>query len=239
MAIETVEAQAERPGQQGLPELRGRRPVHRAHALQAHVRDANGRQRRRFDDPVSAARDRPGHLRQLPQRARHHPRQGPVRHRPDRQELPQRGDHEGLHLPHPRVRAGGAGVLLRAGHRRPVVRALEGAAVQLVPEPGPQEGQPAVPRPRPGRAGPLRQGVRGRGVPLPVRQRRLAGARRHRQPHGLRPAAAPARHEDPQQVVRERPGPDQDQAGGRGRGLPVRPAVLLRRGEEGTVTSPT
>ena len=43
---------------------------------------------------------------------RQHPRQGPVRHRRDRQELPQRGNHQGLHLPHPRVRAGGIGVFL-------------------------------------------------------------------------------------------------------------------------------
>ena len=47
-----------------------------------------------------------------------------VRHRPDRQELPQR-DHAGqLHLPHPRVRADGDGVLRRAGHRRGVARVL-------------------------------------------------------------------------------------------------------------------
>ena len=40
-----------------------------------------------------------------------------VRHRPDRQELPQR-DHPGqLHLPDPRVRADGDGVLRRAGDR--------------------------------------------------------------------------------------------------------------------------
>ena len=47
----------------------------------------------------------------------------------DRQELPQR-DHAGqLHLPHPRVRADGAGVLLRAGHGSGVVRLL----AQLLP----------------------------------------------------------------------------------------------------------
>ena len=48
-----------------------------------------------------------------------------VRHRPDRQELPQR-DHAGqLHLPHPRVRADGDGVLRRAGHRRRMAPVLD------------------------------------------------------------------------------------------------------------------
>jgi hypothetical protein len=36
-------------------------------------------------------RDRPGHLHQLQERGRHHPRRRPVRHRPDGQGLPQRG----------------------------------------------------------------------------------------------------------------------------------------------------
>ena len=48
-----------------------------------------------------------------------------VRHRPDRQELPQR-DHAGqLHLPHPRVRADGDGVLRQAGHGRGVAPVLD------------------------------------------------------------------------------------------------------------------
>ena len=52
------------------------------------------------------------------------PAEGPLRHRPDRQGVPQR-DHPGeLHLPHPRVRADGDAVLRQAGHRRGVVRAL-------------------------------------------------------------------------------------------------------------------
>ena len=48
-----------------------------------------------------------------------------VRHRPDRQVVPQR-DHPGqLHLPDPRVRADGDGVLRQAGHRRGVARLLD------------------------------------------------------------------------------------------------------------------
>ena len=51
--------------------------------------------------------------------------QAAVRHRPDRQELPQR-DHAGqLHLPHPRVRADGDGVLRQAGRGRGVAPVLD------------------------------------------------------------------------------------------------------------------
>ena len=61
--------------------------------------------------------DRPGHLRQLPQRPDDDAQEAAVRHRPDRQGVPQR-DHAGeLHLPHPRVRDDGAGVLRAAGGR--------------------------------------------------------------------------------------------------------------------------
>ena len=58
--------------------------------------------------------------------------QAPVRHRPDGQELPQR-DHPGqLHLPHPRVRADGDGVLRRARHRRGAAPVLDRRAHRLV-----------------------------------------------------------------------------------------------------------
>ena len=68
----------------------------------------------------------------------------PVRDRPDRQVVPQR-DHAGqLHLPHPRVRADGDGVLRQAGHRRGVARVLDRHPGGLVPGPRPQQGQPAA-----------------------------------------------------------------------------------------------
>ena len=67
-----------------------------------------------------------------------------VRHRAGRQVLPQR-DHPGqLHLPYPRVRADGDGVLRRARHRRAVARVLAAAALELVPRPGPDRGEPAL-----------------------------------------------------------------------------------------------
>ncbi len=58
-----------------------------------------------------------------------------VRHRPDRQVLPQR-DHAGqLHLPHPRVRADGDGVLRQAGRGRGVAPVLDRRAHPLVRRP--------------------------------------------------------------------------------------------------------
>ena len=75
---------------------------------------------------VPASGDGAGHLRELPERADHHPQEAAVRHRADRQVVPQR-DHPGqLHLPHPRVRADGDGVL-RARPRTPPSGSSTGA----------------------------------------------------------------------------------------------------------------
>ncbi len=63
------------------------------------------------------------------------PPQAAVRHRPDRQELPQRDHPRQLHLPHPRVRADGDGVLRRAGHRRGVAPVLDRRAHAVVRRP--------------------------------------------------------------------------------------------------------
>ena len=49
---------------------------------------------------------------------RHHAREGAVRHRADRQDLPQRDHAAQLHLPLARVRADGDRVLLPSGRRR-------------------------------------------------------------------------------------------------------------------------
>ena len=100
------------------------------------LRDLPRPGRGRVGAALPAPRDRAGHLRQLPQRADHRAQEAAVRHRADRQELPQR-DHAGqLHLPHPRVRADGDGVLRRARHGRAVARVLARAAVELVRRPG-------------------------------------------------------------------------------------------------------
>ena len=101
-----------------LPGLRHQGPVDRAARLQHDAQDLPRPDRDRGGPALSAARDRAGHLRQLRQRGDDVAQEAAVRHRPDRQELPQR-DHAGqLHLPHPRVRADGDGVLRRAGDRR-------------------------------------------------------------------------------------------------------------------------
>ena len=91
---------------------------------------------RRVRPALPAARDGAGHLRQLPERDDLLAQEAAVRHRPDRQELPQR-DHAGqLHLPHPRVRADGDGVLRRARHRRGVAPDLDRPAHPVVRRPG-------------------------------------------------------------------------------------------------------
>ncbi len=86
----------------------------RATRIQHDAQDAPRPDRDRGGLALSAARDRARHLRELRQRGDDRTPQAAVRHRSDRQELPQR-DHPGqLHLPHPRVRADGDGVLRRA-----------------------------------------------------------------------------------------------------------------------------
>ena len=98
--------------------------LHRGPPVQPHVQDPRrpGRGRRRRGLP--AARDGPGHVRQLQERARDEPQEAAVRHRPGRQVVPQRDHARQLRLPHPRVRADGDGVL-RAARRGPaVVRVL-------------------------------------------------------------------------------------------------------------------
>ena len=68
-------------------------------------------------DRLPEARDGPGHLRQLQERAADEPRKDALRHRPGRQGLPQRDRHQELHLPDLRVRADGDAVLRAARAR--------------------------------------------------------------------------------------------------------------------------
>ena len=94
-----------------------RRTPHRGPPLQPDVQDLRRPGGGRRLGRVPAARDRPGHLRQLQERADHDAQEAAVRHRADRQVVPQR-DHAGqLHLPHARVRADGDGVLRPARRR--------------------------------------------------------------------------------------------------------------------------
>ena len=82
--------------------------------------DLPRRRRGRVGPALPAAGDRPGHLPQLPQRHELVAPQAAVRHRPDRQVVPQRDHARQLHLPHARVRADGDGVLRQAGRGRGV-----------------------------------------------------------------------------------------------------------------------
>ncbi len=185
-ALARGSSRGQRQRRGALPELR-RRGVHRAEAVQPDAEDLpradRGRRRRR----LPASRDRAGHVRQLPGDPDRLAQEAPVRHRADRQVVPQRDHARELHLPHPRVRADGDGVLRRARHRRRVVRVLGRAAPPVVPRPRRVEGETAAPSARTRRARALRQGRDRRRVRVPVR---LAGARGHRQPHRLRPRSA-------------------------------------------------
>ncbi len=117
-----------------LPELRQPR-LDRAEAVQRPAQDLPRPRRGRVGPALPSARDRAGHLRELPQRHDELAQEAPVRHRPDRQVVPQR-DHPGqLHLPHARVRADGDGVLRRARHRRGMAPVLDRRAHPLVRRP--------------------------------------------------------------------------------------------------------
>ena len=113
------EAQAPRaasPTRAALPRLR-RRPL-RAAQVQPDVRDPHGAGAGRGLGDLPAPRDRPGHLRELQERAPVRAQEAAVRHRPGRQGVPQRDHARQLHLPHARVRADGDRVL-RAARPRP------------------------------------------------------------------------------------------------------------------------
>ena len=117
---------------------------------------------------LPAARDRAGHLRQLPERAGYHAAQAALRHRPDRQGVPQRGHARQLHLPHARVRADGDRVLRQAGRgrgRAPDVDRRAHAAGTTTSACSTENLRQR--EQTQGRAGPLRQALRRSGVPVP------------------------------------------------------------------------
>ena len=135
-----------------LHQLRHPRPVDRAARVLRAAQDLPRRRRGRVGPALPAPRDRPGHLPQLPQRHEHRAQEAAVRHRPDRQELPQRDHARQLHLPHPRVRADGDGVLRQARRGRGLAPVLDRRAHPLVHRPRHQPRQPAPLRARPGEA---------------------------------------------------------------------------------------
>ena len=169
-----------RPG--ALPQLRLDRP-HRGAGVQPDVQDPRRPGGGRLDRRLSAAGDGPGHVHQLQERHPDDPQEAAVRHRPDRQELPQRDHARQLRLPHPRVRADGARVLRAAERIQAVVRVLGRGALPLVRRPGHPGGHAAGPSPRDGGAEPLLGRHLRRRVRIPVR---LGRARGHRPAHRFR-----------------------------------------------------
>ncbi len=151
------------------------------------LRDPPRRHRGRVRSALPAPRDGPGHLHQLQQRHAGLAQEAAVRHRPDRQELPQRDHARQLHLPHARVRADGDGVLRQAGRGRRVAPVLARRAHPLVRRPRHQPRQPASLRARAREAVALLEAHRRHRVPLQLRGLGVGRARGHRQPHRLRP----------------------------------------------------
>ena len=121
--------------------------------VQPDVQDLHGPGRRGRVRRLPPARDGPGHVRQLRQRAPVHADETPLWHRSGRAVVPQRDHARQLHLPDARVRADGDRVLRQpAGHRRgtarrrvlarPVDRGLHG----VVPALRAPRGEPAAAR---------------------------------------------------------------------------------------------
>ena len=137
---------------------------------------------------LPAPGDGAGHLHQLQERPAVQPPQAAVRHRADRQVVPQR-DHAGqLHLPHARVRADGDGVLRAAG--RGAATGTSTGRTSASPGTRTSGSAPttcACASTTPTSCQPLLVGHRRRRVPLP---HRLVRARGHRQPRRLRPHRA-------------------------------------------------
>ena len=105
---------------------------HRGARVQPDVRDQRRPRARLRLDRLPAPGDRPGHLPPVQADAPVRAPPAAVRHRPDRQVVPQR-DHAGqLRLPHARVRADGDGVLRPARPGAAMARPLARGAHELV-----------------------------------------------------------------------------------------------------------
>ena len=90
-------------------------PLSAAAPVQPHVQDVHGSGRGGRVGHLPAPRDRPGLVRQLQERPAVVAQEAALRHRPDRQVVPQRDLARQLRLPDARVRADGDAVLRPAG----------------------------------------------------------------------------------------------------------------------------
>ena len=127
---EAAVANGEDPETVKCPRVR-RRPD-RAARVQPDVPDEHRAGPGRGLDRLPAPGDRAGHLPRLQDDAAVRAQEAAVRHRADRQVLPQRDHARQLHLPHARVRADGDGVLRPARRGAAVVRVLVPGAPGLV-----------------------------------------------------------------------------------------------------------
>ena len=128
---------------------RERRAAQRAQGLQPDVQDLRRRDGGRIVDHLPAARDGAGHVRPVQERARGRAQEAALRHRANRQGVPQRDQPAQLHLPLARVRADGSRIFRQAGHRPRVAGKVEGGPARLVRG----HRHPAREDPRPDRAG--------------------------------------------------------------------------------------
>ena len=168
---------ARRQRRAALPRVR-RRAGRRA-PVQPDVRDLHGPRARGRGADLPAPRDRAGHLRQLQERAPVRAPQAAVRHRPDRQGVPQRDHARQLHLPHARVRADGDRVLRAAApRRREWHQRWMDDRMRWYTGPRHPARPPAAARARRGRAVPLLGRHERHRVPVPDG---LVGAGGHRQ----------------------------------------------------------
>ena len=181
--------------------------AHRAARLQPDVQDHAGAIESEDEHGLPPPRNRPGHLRQLQERARQHAAQAAVRHRPGRQGVPQRDQPAELHLPLARVRADGDRVLLPPGRVDEVVRVLARPAQELVHARS-ASSRDNLQAARAGQGGtrPLLDRHHRHRVHVPV-LRRAAGAGGRRPPRRLRPDAAhEAQRQGPRLLRRGRAG---------------------------------
>ena len=107
------------------------RDAHGAAAVQSHVQDLHGSRRGSSRGDLYAAGDRTGHLRELSERAAVVTAENSIRHRANRQGVPQRDHARQLHFPHARIRADGDAVFREARQRKRVVRVLALRATEM------------------------------------------------------------------------------------------------------------
>ena len=172
-----------------VPELRHPRPVDRAARVQRPAQDLPRPGRGRVRPALPAARDRAGHLRELPERrCSRRARKPPFGIGQIGKSFRNEITPGQLHLPHPRVRADGDGVLRQAGHGRGVAPVLDRRRAPTgTSASASTREQPAALRAPEGEAVALLQAHRRHRVPLRLHRLGVGRARGHRQPHRLRP----------------------------------------------------